>query len=204
MFPAVVEKSIDPFAIEAAANYPYDVPNVSVDYLRHEIGINVGYMRSVSHALNCFVAESFMDELATSAGKDPVEFRRTLLARQPRYLRALQLATQEARYGAAPRGHFHGVAVMEGYGTYMAQVAQISLENGKVKVHRIVCAGGLRTGREPGHRHRTGGGLHHIRPHLHALGRDQYSARARAADQLRHLPAVAHERDSAHRCVHPR
>jgi len=140
MFPAVVEKSIDPFAIEAAANYPYDVPNVSVDYLRHEIGINVGYTRSVSHALNCFVAESFMDELAASAGKDPVEFRRTLLARQPRYLRALELATQEARYGAAPRGHFHGVAVMEGYGTYMAQVAQISLENGKVKVHRIVCA----------------------------------------------------------------
>jgi isoquinoline 1-oxidoreductase beta subunit len=140
MFPAVVEKSIDPFAIEAAANYPYDVPNVSVDYLRHEIGINVGYMRSVSHALNCFVAESFMDELAASVGKDPVEFRRTLLAKQPRYLRALELATQEARYGAAPRGHFHGVAVMEGYGTYMAQVAQISLENGKVKVHRIVCA----------------------------------------------------------------
>ena len=140
MFPAVVEKSIDPFAIEAAANYPYDVPNVSVDYLRHEIGINVGYTRSVSHALNCFVAESFMDELAASAGKDPVEFRRTLLARQPRYLRALELATQEARYGAAPRGHFHGVAVMEGYGTYMAQVAQISLESGKVKVHRIVCA----------------------------------------------------------------
>ncbi|HEY0768228.1 MAG TPA: xanthine dehydrogenase family protein molybdopterin-binding subunit [Steroidobacteraceae bacterium] len=140
MFPAVVEKSIDPFAIEAAANYPYDVPNVSVEYLRHEIGINVGFWRSVSHSLNCFVAESFMDELAASAGQDPVQFRRTLLAKQPRYLRALGLATQEARYGAAPKGHFQGVAVMEGYDTYMAQVAEISLDNGKVKVHRIVCA----------------------------------------------------------------
>ncbi|TLZ51495.1 MAG: aldehyde oxidase [Gammaproteobacteria bacterium] len=140
LFPAVVEKSIDPFAIEAAANYPYDVPNVSVEYLRHEIGINVGYMRSVSHALNCFVAESFMDELAASARRDPVEFRRALLSKQPRYLKALELAAQEARYGAAPKGRFHGVAVMSGYDTYMAQVAEISLENGKVRVHRIVCA----------------------------------------------------------------
>ncbi len=140
LFPAVVEKSIDPFAIEAAANYPYDVPNVSVEYLRHEIGINVGYMRSVSHALNCFVAESFMDELAASARRDPLEFRRALLSKQPRYLKALELAAQEARYGAAPKGRFHGVAVMSGYDTYMAQVAEISLENGKVRVHRIVCA----------------------------------------------------------------
>ncbi|TLZ14283.1 MAG: xanthine dehydrogenase family protein molybdopterin-binding subunit [Gammaproteobacteria bacterium] len=140
LFPAVVAKSIDPFAIEAAANYPYDVPNVSVEYLRHEIGINVGYMRSVSHALNCFVAESFMDELAASARRDPLEFRRALLSKQPRYLKALELAAQEARYGAAPKGRFHGVAVMSGYDTYMAQVAEISLENGKVRVHRIVCA----------------------------------------------------------------
>ena len=139
-FPAVVEKTIDPFAIEAAANYPYDVPNVSVEYLRHEIGINVGYMRSVSHALNCFVAESFMDELANAARQDPVEFRRALLAKQPRYLRALELATREAHYGYAPKGRFHGVAVMSGYDSYLAQVAEISLEKGKVKVHRIVCA----------------------------------------------------------------
>jgi len=140
MFPSVTEKMIDPSAIAAAANYPYDVPNVQVEYLRHEIGINVGYMRSVGHALNCFVAESFMDELAATARKDPVEFRKSLLAKQPRYLAALDLATREARYGQAPKGHFHGVAVMEGYDTYMAQVAEISLEQGKVKVHRVVCA----------------------------------------------------------------
>jgi isoquinoline 1-oxidoreductase subunit beta len=140
LFPSAVEKSIDPYTIEAAANYPYDVPNVSVEYLRHEIGINVGYMRSVSHALNCFVAESFMDELANAAGKDPVEFRRTLLAKQPRYLRVLELARHEAHYGEAPKGHFHGVAVMSGYDTYLAQFAEVSLENAKAKVHRIVCA----------------------------------------------------------------
>ncbi|MGB8327425.1 MAG: xanthine dehydrogenase family protein molybdopterin-binding subunit [Steroidobacteraceae bacterium] len=140
MFPSVVEKDVDPFAVEAAANYPYDVPNVLVDYRQHEIGINVGYWRSVSHSLNCFVAESFMDELAVAARQDPLEFRLQLLTKQPRYARALKLAKAEARYGAAPQGRFHGVAVMEGYGTYMAQVAEIAIEDGKVRVHRIVCA----------------------------------------------------------------
>jgi isoquinoline 1-oxidoreductase beta subunit len=141
MFPSVVEKAIDPFVIEAAANYPYDVPNVHVDYLQHEIGINVGYVRSVSHALNCFVVESFMDELAAESKKDPVEYRMGLLEKQPRYREVLRVATQEAKYGSPPKGRHHGVAVMEGYGTYMAQVAEISMgSDGKLKVHRIVCA----------------------------------------------------------------
>ena len=140
LFPGAVENTIDPFAIEAAANYPYDVPNVSVDYVRHEIGINVGYWRSVSHGLNCFVAESFMDELATAAGKDPVELRMGLLEKQPRCRRVLRLATSEAGYGWPKKGRHHGVALMEGYGTYMAQVAEISMEGGKVRVHKITCA----------------------------------------------------------------
>lgn len=139
-FPAAVADAVDPFAIEAAANYPYAVPNVTVDFLRHEIGIDVGYWRSVSHALNCFVAESFMDELAYAAGKDPVEFRMSLLEHQPRYREVLRLATREAGYGMARKGRHHGVALMEGYGTYMAQVAEISLEGGKVKVHKVTCA----------------------------------------------------------------
>ncbi len=141
LFPSVVEKIIDPFAIEAAANYPHDVPSVLVDYVQHEIGIDVGYMRSVSHALNCFVVESFMDELAAQAKKDPVALRMGLLDKQPRYRKVLEVATKEAKYGSAPKGQFQGVALMEGYGTYMAQVADISLgSDGKVKVHRIVCA----------------------------------------------------------------
>ena len=141
VFPgAVPEGTPDPFSIEAAANYPYDVPNVLVDYVRHEVGIDVGYWRSVSHALNCFVAESFMDELAAAARKDPVEFRMALLGKQPRYRAVLERATQEAGYGSAPKGRTHGVALMEGYGTYMAQVVEISLEGGKLRVHRVVCA----------------------------------------------------------------
>jgi isoquinoline 1-oxidoreductase subunit beta len=142
VFPtAVPSGAVDPFAVEAAANYPYDVPNVFVDYVQHEIGIHVGYWRSVSHALNCFVAESFMDELAAVAKKDPVQFRTELLGKQPRYADVLKVAVREAAYRRLPEGRFHGVALMEGYGTYMAQIAEISLEpDGKVKVHKITCA----------------------------------------------------------------
>jgi isoquinoline 1-oxidoreductase beta subunit len=141
VFPgAVPAGSVDPFCVEAAANYPYDVPNVLVDWVPHEVGLNVGYWRSVSHALNCFVAESFMDELAVAAGQDPAAFRRGLLAKQPRYLEVLEVALRRAGYDTPSKDRFRGIAVMEGYGTYMAQVAEISIVDGKAKVHRIVCA----------------------------------------------------------------
>ena len=140
MFPSVTEKMVDPFAVEGAANYPYDVPNVHVDFQQQEIGIDVGYWRSVSHSLNCFVVESFMDELAVHAKKNSGEFRKALLEKQPRFLQVLKLVIRESRFGYPPKGRFHGLSVMEGYGTYMAQVAEISLDGGKVKVHRIYCA----------------------------------------------------------------
>lgn len=140
MFPAVVETAIDPFAIEAATNYPYDVPHIAVNYNREEVGVDVGYWRSVSHALNCFVAESFMDELALAAGKDPYEFRVGLLGKQPRFRRVLDEAASRAGWGKAPAGHHQGIALMEGYGTYMAQVVEVSFTGGKLSVHRITCA----------------------------------------------------------------
>ena len=140
MFPSAVEQGVDPFAVEAAANYLYDVPNVSVDYLRHEIGVDVGYWRSVSHSLNCFVVESFMDELAHIAGKDPLEFRRALLEKQPRAKRVLEEAASLAGWGKPPPGHFQGIAVMEGYGSYLAQVAEVSVVDGRMKIHKIACA----------------------------------------------------------------
>ena len=140
MFPAVVEKNVDPFAVEAAANYLYDVPNVHVDFTQQEIGIDVGYWRSVSHALNCFVVESFMDELAVSQRKNSLEFRKPLLGKHPRMLKVLDLVTKQSYFGFPPKGCYHGLAVMEGYGTYMAMVAEIFLEGGKVKIRRTYCA----------------------------------------------------------------
>ncbi len=140
MFPSVTEKMVDPFAVEAASNYPYDVPNVHVDFKQQEIGIDVGYWRSVSHALNCFVAESFMDELAVSQKKSPLDFRMALLEKQPRFRQVLKLVARESRYGYPPKGCHHGLAVMEGYGTVMAMVVEIFLEGGKVQVRRTWCA----------------------------------------------------------------
>jgi len=140
MFPPVVEKMIDPFAIEAAANFLYDVPNVEVEYLRHEIGINVGYWRSVSHALNCFVVESFVDELAHAAGADPFEFRRGLLGKQPRARAVLEAAAKRAGWGQASAGRPQGIVLMEGYGTYLAAVAEVSADHGTLRVERLTCA----------------------------------------------------------------
>jgi isoquinoline 1-oxidoreductase beta subunit len=140
MFPSVTAQMVDPFAVEAAVNYPYDVPNVRVDYIQHEIGINVGYWRSVSHALNCFVAESFMDELAGAARQSAADFRLALLEKQPRYAAVLKAVVTDSRFGSAPAGRFRGLALMEGYGTYMAQVAEVSIERGEPRVHQIWCA----------------------------------------------------------------
>jgi isoquinoline 1-oxidoreductase beta subunit len=131
----------DPFdsVVEYAVNYPYAVPNFSLTYSRQEIGIDVGYMRSVSHAPNCFVIESFMDELAAAAGKDPVDFRMQLLKAKPRHARVLQMAAQRSGWGRELKGRYRGVALMEGYTTHMAQVAEIAVVAGVLKVHKITC-----------------------------------------------------------------
>jgi isoquinoline 1-oxidoreductase subunit beta len=125
--------------VEYAINYPYDVPNVAVTYSRQEIGIDVGYMRSVSHAPNCFVIESFMDEMAAAAGKNPYDFRIDLLRKKPRHARVLQMAAERAGWGHAPAGRHLGLAFMEGYTTLLTQVVEISIEKGELKVHKIVC-----------------------------------------------------------------
>lgn len=137
--PAVVKDIVDPFAIEAAHNYPYAAANVRIDYVQHEIGIDVGYWRSVSHALNCFTVESFMDEVAHAANKDPYQFRHDLLARQPRWQTVLDAAAKKAQWGRIPAGRYQGIALMSGYDTYLAQVAEISMEGNRLKIHRIVC-----------------------------------------------------------------
>jgi isoquinoline 1-oxidoreductase beta subunit len=137
MFPPV--KGVDDSVIEYAINFPYDVPNVAVTYSRQEIGIDVGYMRSVSHAPNCFAIESFIDEMAAAAAKNPCDFRMQLLQKKPRHRRVLQLTAERAGWGRAPAGRYQGMALMEGYTTHLAQVAEISIAQGALKVHKIAC-----------------------------------------------------------------
>ncbi|MEO6293457.1 MAG: xanthine dehydrogenase family protein molybdopterin-binding subunit [Burkholderiaceae bacterium] len=130
----------DPLMTEAAIA-GYDIPASRHDVVKHDAGLRVGYWRSVSHALNVFANEGFMDELAAVAGKDPYAYRMSLLAKEPRYANVLKLAADKAGWGKPlPAGRAQGIALMEGYGTYMAMVAEISLLGGDIKVHKVTVA----------------------------------------------------------------
>jgi isoquinoline 1-oxidoreductase subunit beta len=131
----------DPFdsVIEYVQNFPYAVPNFDLTYTRQEIGIGVGYMRSVSHAPNCFAIESSIDEIAQLSSRDPLEYRRELLAGKPRHLQVLQVIAERSDWGRAPTGHYQGIAFMEGYSSHIAQVAEVSIEGGRLKIHKITC-----------------------------------------------------------------
>jgi len=134
------KNTLDPFMVEAAVA-PYDVPNTSHDLIIHDTGIRVGYLRAVSHTMNCFANESFMDELAHAAGKDPVKYRMELLSKEPRFANVLKIAADKAGWGKKlPAGRAMGVALMEGYGTYMAQIAEVSVSGGDIKVHKVTVA----------------------------------------------------------------
>jgi isoquinoline 1-oxidoreductase beta subunit len=133
--------TLDPFMTEAAV-VPYDIPNMTQDLIIHDAGLRVGYWRSVSHAFNAFANESFIDELAAAAGKDPYAFRMAMLGKQPRFANVLKLAADKAGWGKPlPKGRTRGIALMEGYDTYMAQVAEITVnDNNEIRVHRVVVA----------------------------------------------------------------
>jgi isoquinoline 1-oxidoreductase subunit beta len=132
---------IDRTSTEGAHDMGYGIPNKLVDYHWTEVGIPVTYWRAVGYTQNTFFVESFMDELAAAGGKDPVELRRRLLAENPRLLGVLELAAQKADWGKTPpAGRFRGIAVVNNVGSYTAQVAEISVNQGKVRVHRVVCA----------------------------------------------------------------
>ncbi|MCY7387300.1 MAG: xanthine dehydrogenase family protein molybdopterin-binding subunit [Burkholderiales bacterium] len=141
LFPPVVKDGIDPFMTEASV-LPYDIPNTAVEMAIHDAGVRVGYWRSVSHALNCFANESFIDELAAAAGKDPVAYRMAMLNGEgsARFRSVMNIAATKAGWGKAPAGRFQGVALMEGYGTYVAQIAEISIDKGEIRVHKVTCA----------------------------------------------------------------
>jgi isoquinoline 1-oxidoreductase subunit beta len=134
----------DPLMTEAALA-PYSIPSTQHDVVKHDSGLRVGYWRSVSHVLNAFANESFIDELAKEAGQDPVAYRMAMLEGQPRFANVLKIATDKAGWGKPlPAGRARGVALMEGYDTYMAQVAEISLNpDGSVRVHRVTVAADL-------------------------------------------------------------
>jgi len=141
--PFLVKNGIDATSVEGAFDAPYlkDIPNHRVDLHSPKTGIPVLWWRSVGHSHTAFVMESLIDELAQAAGKDPVEYRRALLKNHRRHLGVLNLAVEKAGWGRRPpQGRARGVAVHESFGSFAAQVAEVSVEDGRIRVHRVVCA----------------------------------------------------------------
>ncbi len=138
----LVQNGIDSTSVEGARGLPYAIPNVSMDLHTTQVGVPVLWWRSVGHTHNGFTTETFLDELAVAAGRDPVELRRELLAGHPRHLAVLDLAAEKAGWGGPlPAGRARGAAVHESFGSFAAQVAEVSIgANGMPRVHRVVCA----------------------------------------------------------------
>jgi isoquinoline 1-oxidoreductase beta subunit len=140
--PAVVKNGVDETAVEGAADIPYDIPNLLVDWQQAPGGVPVHFWRSVGHTHTAFVVETFLDELAHAAGQDAYEFRRAMLAKHTRHKRVLELVAEKAGWGKAlSAGRGRGLAVHEAFGSYVAQVAEVSVsKEGQLRVHRVVCA----------------------------------------------------------------
>jgi isoquinoline 1-oxidoreductase beta subunit len=141
-FMKLPETGVDSFGVEGVADLPYAIPNLRVDYLREEPGVQVWFWRSVGHSQNIFFSESFVDELAHAAGKDPFEFRRGLLNNAPRHKGVLELAAAKAGWGSPlPQGVHRGIAVAYSFGSYVAEVAEVSIgSDGRPRVQRVVAA----------------------------------------------------------------
>jgi isoquinoline 1-oxidoreductase beta subunit len=132
---------VDESAVEGAFDMPYAIPNLRVDWVHAQTPVPIGYWRSVGHSYTAFVVESFIDELAAASKQDPLEFRRKLLANAPRHLKVLELAAEKAGWGKPlPKGRFRGIALSRSFLSYVAEVAEVSVENGVPRVHRVVCA----------------------------------------------------------------
>lgn len=141
VFKGMIKKGIDATSVEGAEDIPYDIPNILVDVHSPKIGIPVQWWRSVGHSHTAFVVESFIDELAHEAKKDPFEFRRKLLAYHPRHKGVLELAAEKANWGASlPAGRGRGIAVHDSFGSFVAYVAEVSVsDDGRIRVHKVVC-----------------------------------------------------------------
>ena len=142
VFPDTVKNGLDEEAVEGGVGMPYTISNVHVDYALTDTGIPVGFWRSVNNSFNAFAVESFIDELAHAAKKDPYEYRRDLLGKAPRHLGALNLAASKAGWGTPlAAGRARGIAVYKAFESYVAEVAEVSVESdGTPRVHRVVCA----------------------------------------------------------------
>jgi isoquinoline 1-oxidoreductase subunit beta len=142
-FPPGFEKGIDIDAVDSAIDIPYDIPNFHVEYVRAEPpAVPTGFWRGVGPNNNVFAIECFMDELARKAGKDPIDFRRSMLGSQPRFLAALNLAAEKSDWGQPlPARVGRGVCVQPSFASFIATVVEAEVdEDGEVKLRRVTSA----------------------------------------------------------------
>lgn len=140
---AMMVKGIDPTSVEGAANIAYDIPNIDVQLATTRTGVPVLWWRVVGSSHTVFAVETFIDEAAHAAGQDPYTFRRKLLGKSPRMLGVLDLAARKAGWdsGPLPPGRGRGIAVCEAFKTFVAQVAEVTVDDhGRICVDRVVCA----------------------------------------------------------------
>jgi isoquinoline 1-oxidoreductase beta subunit len=142
-----LKQGIDPQAVAAIADQPYEIENVRMEYAQRNPHVPVGFWRTVGHSQNPFMRESFLDELAQAAGKDPYEYRRALLPKDSRERKILEATAKHAGWGKAlPKGVHRGIAVTEAYGSYTSAVCELSVnEKNAVSIKRLVL------GVDPGH-----------------------------------------------------
>jgi isoquinoline 1-oxidoreductase beta subunit len=140
-FPVTFKNGIDIDAIDGAIDFPYDTPNIHVEYVRVEPppGVGTCFWRSVGPGHNIFVVESFVDELVHAAGQDPVAFRRAHLAKEPRLLACLDLAAEKGGWGSAlPARVGRGVACQSVFGSYVAAIVEAEVDtNGEIAIRRV-------------------------------------------------------------------
>jgi isoquinoline 1-oxidoreductase beta subunit len=139
----MIKDGVDETSVEGVADSPYlkGIADHLVDLHSPVTAIPVLWWRSVGNTHTAFTMESMIDELAAAADRDPVDYRRALLAHHPRHLGVLNLAAEKAGWGTPlPAGRARGVAVHESFGSWVAQVAEVSVEKGAIHVHRVVCA----------------------------------------------------------------
>ena len=147
VFPANLQNGMDPAVFQGLTpsspegHFGYSIPNLLIDHAMRNTVVRPGFWRGVNTNHNAIYVECFMDELAHATGQDPLAFRQKLLAEHPKHLAVLNAVADRAGWGKpAPAGVYRGLAQFMGYGSYVAAVAEVSVTNGRLKIHRIVAA----------------------------------------------------------------
>jgi len=140
-FAGMIQNGVDPTSVEGASTLPYAVPNIHVDLITPKVGVPVLWWRSVGSTHTAYSTEVLIDEVAQATGQDPIAFRLAMLADKPRHRAVLEKVKEASGWGqVVEKGKGRGVSVAESFGSYVAQVVDVSVDQGSIKVERVICA----------------------------------------------------------------